>query len=177
MADTHETIKCPACGMNMKKIFIAEAGVNIDICLDGCGGIFFDNREFKSFDEPHESLDDIIKEAENRTYKVKIDENETRICPVCGAKMVKNPTSVKGEVIIDDCYTCGGKFLDHGELTKIRAEYATEKERSEAAVQALLYSPEGAELGLSKASNKVNEKMYKINNSLFGKIVNRILDR
>ena len=57
MADNFKTIKCPACQKEMHKIFIPSEGINIDVCLDGCGGIYFDNREFKSFDEQHESID------------------------------------------------------------------------------------------------------------------------
>ncbi len=177
MADTHDTINCPACGTKMKKIFIPKTGFSVDICLDGCGGIFFDNREFQYFDEPDEVLDEMIVQMESKPYLVKPKQDAVRVCPACGSNMVKNHTSVNGNIIVDDCYNCGGKFLDHCELTRIRDEYDTEKERSEAAVRALLYSPEGAELGLSTKSGKVNEKMDKINKSLFGKIVNKMMDK
>ena len=120
MADSYKTIICPACGAEMKKIFLPSAGVNVDICLNGCGGIFLDNREFKLIDEQFEKLEDVILAAENNDFSVKVDKDAVRICPACGANMVKNPTSRSGETVIDECYTCGGKFLDHGELTKIR---------------------------------------------------------
>lgn len=175
MADTFETINCPACGRKMKKIFLVDSGVNIDICDQGCGGIFLDNREFKLLDEKHETLDEYIQAVENNNFDIKVDEDAVRVCPACGANMVKNPTSVKGEVIIDDCYTCGAKFLDHGELTKIREEYATEAERAEAAVRALLYSPGGAELGISSASARVNRKLDNRNHSLLGKLFNKMM--
>ncbi len=51
--------------------------------------------------------------------------------------MVKNSTSLKGEIIIDECYRCGGKFLDYKELDKIRNEYSTEEARSQAVVDYL----------------------------------------
>ena len=157
MADNYQVINCPACGKQMKKIFLTEIGVNIDICTDGCGGIYLDNREYEKLDEKHEHVDQVIQEIENADFShVKVDEDAIRVCPVCGANMVKNPSSVKGKIIIDECYSCGGKFLDHGELTKIREEYSTEKERSEAAMKAFLYSPEAAEMNyLSKSSARV----------------------
>ena len=31
----------------MEKIFISDANINVDICLNGCGGILFDNRELE----------------------------------------------------------------------------------------------------------------------------------
>ena len=34
--------------------------------------------------------------------------------------------------VIDVCYSCGGKFLDGGDLIKIRNEYNNEQERSKA---------------------------------------------
>ena len=51
MHDTLEQIECPACGKIMQKIPMSESGTMIDICLDGCGGIFFDGQELKHFDE------------------------------------------------------------------------------------------------------------------------------
>ena len=51
------------------------------------------------------------------------DSTKTLIWPACGMKMMKNSTSIKGDIIVDDCYGCGGKFLYYGELDKIRAEY------------------------------------------------------
>ena len=133
MADNENIIKCPACGTEMKKVFIPEANMNLDICLDGCGGIYFDNRELEKVDEQHESIDSIIEIMKNKTYKY-VDSTEKRICPVCATPMVKHFMSVKKEVEIDDCYACGGKFLDFGELEKIRSQYKTTEERKQAVV-------------------------------------------
>ena len=71
----------------------------------------------------------LAKAVEGKEF-AKVDESLPRSCPVCGARMVKNFVSVKEQIQIDECYSCGGKFLDHGELFKIRAQYATEAERS-----------------------------------------------
>jgi Zn-finger nucleic acid-binding protein len=49
MGDTEEIIKCPACDNEMQKIFITDKGINIDVCSNGCGGIFFDNKEIQEF--------------------------------------------------------------------------------------------------------------------------------
>ncbi len=119
MSDNQEKdLVCPACGEIMKKVFIPDAGINIDICIDGCGGIFFDNREFNKFDEPNESVDEILRMVEGRTFK-KVDESEQRKCPLCRIPMVKMGSG-KGGVQIDVCNKCGAKFLDNGELLKIR---------------------------------------------------------
>ena len=154
MADNFKTIKCPACQKEMVKVFVSSAGVNIDICLDGCGGMYFDNREFKYLDEQHENIDEIISAIECKTFE-SVDETLPRSCPVCGARMVKNYASVKKEVLVDDCYSCGGKFLDYGELQKIRAQYATESERSEDFMK-MVYNTIGKDL---KALDQEHERL------------------
>ncbi len=144
MADTKRELRCPACGKPMEKVYIEDAKINVDICTDGCGGIYFDNREFDKFNESFEDISKIVEKVENKEFQ-RVDDTEERTCPVCNAKMVKNTTAMNGEVVVDDCYTCGGKFLDNGELQKIRSEYSTDKERSEAVI-ACLYKIKGDEL-------------------------------
>ena len=152
MADTLHKIKCPACQKEMTKVFVPSQGINVDVCLDGCGGIYFDNREFKYFDEQHEDIDELLKAKEGKEF-IKVDETLPRTCPVCGARMVKNFASVKREVSVDECYACGGKFLDHGELLKIRAQYRTEAERS-ADIMKEIYSTVGVEIKRLEAENE-----------------------
>lgn len=33
--------------------------------------------------------------------------------------MVKNSSSIHKKIEVDDCYSCGGKFLDNNELQKL----------------------------------------------------------
>ena len=56
MADNFKTLRCPACQKEMKKVFVPSEGVNVDICLDGCGGIYFYTREFQNFYEQDENI-------------------------------------------------------------------------------------------------------------------------
>lgn len=121
MSDKVGKINCPACGKQMVEIFMPEQGINLDVCLNGCGGIYFDNREFQHFDTPNQNINELTSAMKDKTFN-KVDETVTRICPVCKAKMVKNFTSGTQNVQIDECYSCGGKFLDYGELLKIRNE-------------------------------------------------------
>ncbi len=155
--DTIEIIKCPACGEKMEKVFIQSEGINLDICTNGCGGIFFDNREFDKFNEDNEDISIIEEKLKNKKFE-KTDENKERICPACGAKMVKNTTAVGGTVV-DDCYICGGKFLDYGELTKIRNEFKNDSQRQEAAMK-YLYQKVGQELREAE-SEAAKRKMNK----------------
>lgn len=144
MTDTQKTLNCPACGKEMEKVFIPSQGINLDICTDGCGGIFFDNREFDSFDEKDEDISNIAEKLEGKKFQ-KPSENLTRVCPNCGAKMVKNHSSIHKTIEIDECYSCGGKFLDNGELVKIREEYDSNEQRDEDVIR-YLYKEVGQEL-------------------------------
>ena len=148
MADNLEVIVCPACGKEMHKVFMPSAGINLDVCVDGCGGIYFDNREFKKFDENKEDITPLIEVLEGKKY-TPVGESSVRECPVCGTNMVKNYASVKHEVEVDECYGCGGKFLDYKELETIRGQYETEEQRAEAVIKDL-YSKVGVELRLAE---------------------------
>ena len=59
-----------------------------------------------------------------------MDDSLPRYCPACGAKMAKNFSSIKKTITVDECYSCGGKFLDHGELSAIRQEYEDDTART-----------------------------------------------
>ena len=128
MADNYKFIECPACGKTMKKVFLEKQGFIVDICLDGCGGLWLDNRELSKIDNPNENITPIEEAYTNCNFK-KVDSLDERICPLCKTKMVKNNVSAKQEILIDECYSCGGKFFDYKELDAMRAQYENDKDR------------------------------------------------
>lgn len=135
MTDNLDIINCPACHHAMAKVPFAELGINIDICTEGCGGIYFDNRELEKFDEAHEDITPILENIKDKKF-IDVNTEETRICPVCNTKMVKHYNDRRKEVMIDECYNCGGIFLDNQELFKIREAFKIiEKEGSQEAVE------------------------------------------
>ncbi len=158
MADNLKDLSCPACGKKMHKIFMPDQGVNLDVCVDGCGGIYFDNREFKQFDEPHEDITPLLDVFAGRVYET-VDQSIDRVCPICGNKMVKNFASSKHQIQVDECYHCGGKFLDFGELDKIRAQYNTEAERTGDAIKEL-YAVAGKEIANVKIKHNAVKSNY-----------------
>ncbi len=113
MVDTKQDIKCPACGTLMKKICIGGK-FYVDICSQGCGGIWFDNQELEKLSSEHLDLALILQDFITMDHISVVD--SVRKCPVCHFKMVKNKVYAGVPVIIDECYSCGGKFLDKGEL-------------------------------------------------------------
>ena len=78
--------------------------------------------------------------------------------------MVKNFSSANRSIQIDECYSCGGKFLDNGELQAIRAEFETEEERS-AATMRELYDSVGVKLRAMENEQRIaNAKRSPLNN-------------
>ena len=88
MADNKDILTCPACGKEMEKVFIESMQKHLDICLNGCGGMFFDNREFEKVDEQNENIDEILSLVSGRNFQP-VNDKELRACPYCGANMVK----------------------------------------------------------------------------------------
>jgi Zn-finger nucleic acid-binding protein len=102
-------------------------GVKVDVCANGCKGIWFDWFELRKLDEKNEgcgyALQDALKEPRTN------DENRAQIlCPKCNASMHIHKYKSAREVNVDECYHCGGFFLDSGELHEIRENFMDEKE-------------------------------------------------
>lgn len=124
-------MKCPACSNSLQEMTVGD--VTVDVCKGGCGGIWFDQFEFKKFDEPHESQGQALLEIE-RNPALTIDHTKRLKCPRCdNVVMMRHFFSVKKEVDVDECPGCGGFWLDAGELCKIRSLFNTEEERHKAA--------------------------------------------
>ena len=122
--------KCPACLDSLTEKIVS--GVTVDVCLSGCGGIWFDMDEIKEFDEVTEAnLEQLIgndyTEA-NHKELVKV-----RRCPCCENQiMVRRSYDIFGEVEVDQCLKCSGLWLDRGELETIRMQFPTEEDRNKA---------------------------------------------
>ena len=112
---------------------ITVGDVQVDVCKGGCGGIWFDQFEFKKFDEPHESAGEALLDIE-RDESLTIDRSKKLKCPKCDDMiMMRHFFSVKKSVELDECPACAGFWLDAGELGKIRSMFSTEEERHKAA--------------------------------------------
>ena len=134
MVDTQETLYCPACNAAMKKICLPEQGINIDICTEGCGGMYFDNRELQKVQQDDNSINTILESLENKEFQT-INQDATRVCPACGTNMVKMGGNVGIEY--DVCNVCGGKFLDNGELKKMSEFVVKGEDKLDAALESI----------------------------------------
>jgi uncharacterized protein len=107
--------------------------VTVDICLGGCGGIWFDNFELQKLDEPHELEGNLLVNIKKRD-DIQVDHDKRRSCPKCpGIIMMRHFFSPLRRTEVDECPQCGGYWLDAGELAGIREENQSAQERKMAA--------------------------------------------
>jgi Zn-finger nucleic acid-binding protein len=102
-------------------------GIKVDVCENGCKGIWFDQGELVHLDERNEGLGQALQEALNYPRDNKGIRGQI-MCPKCGIPMQTHKYNRAKEVNVDECYNCGGFFLDSGELTEIRDTYMSDEE-------------------------------------------------
>lgn len=124
-------MKCPACANDLTAKKVGE--ITVDVCENGCGGLWFDGHELKRVDEKHETAGEALLQIK-RKPGISVDYSQKRYCPRCDdVVMMKHFMSVKREVEVDECGNCGGFWLDAGELGQIRNQFTTEADREKAA--------------------------------------------
>jgi len=106
-------MNCPKCRIEPMRLETYE-GIKIDRC-PACKGMFLDRGELEGM---------IAKKMGNTAdtlfFSVTSDQMDEMIalCPRCNLEM----TAMKGpeEVRVDVCQSCGGAFLDQGELATLQ---------------------------------------------------------
>lgn len=153
---------CPVCNSEMSVEDFGE--LTIDVCKDGCKGIWFDWMELGKLDEQNEGVGNALQEA--LSFERVNDQDRGKInCPKCKFPMHKHIYESAKEINVDECYQCGGFFLDSGELKVIRESFMSEAEREAYAARLLENIPELAQakgnLQKEKARNQAINKLTK----------------
>jgi len=148
-ASSESKYECHKCWVEMKKEEVETFGPNIiiDVCPK-CNGIWLDKGE----------LGKLLKDKNLSNYLTKHIGTKSRspmICPRCGNTM---DIEKADDVEVDVCLTCGGVWLDSGELEELKAK-----------------SKEGFEGDeLAKMEERDEERRYKARNSLLNKLLGKI---
>lgn len=140
---------CPACHHDLQEV--TSGGVTVDACVGHCGGIFFDNRELQQVDENAEKAGERFLQIP-RDPDQKVDMQSKRICPKCDMKMMRHFFSVRRKIEVDECASCGGMWLDAGELARIRGEFETAEDREHAALESFEQTFSGEMAAMRKES-------------------------
>lgn len=136
-------MECPVCGKSMVEEDFG--GVQVDVCSKGCKGIWFDWQELVRLDEDNEGAGEVLEEA-LKSPRFNQEDREKLFCPKCGMAMHPHKYSSAKEVNVDECYGCGGFFLDSGELKEIRDQYMSEEEQDAYVDKLLADIPEFKEM-------------------------------
>jgi Zn-finger nucleic acid-binding protein len=124
-------MNCPACGAALTALEIS--GLTVDGCQASCAGIWFDQAELRSLDDPAVQAGEALV-AFAGTPKVAVNPNERRRCPKCpDSILMRHFYSARRVVAVDECPTCAGVWLDGGELEQIRREFESGGARRQAA--------------------------------------------
>jgi hypothetical protein len=145
-------MECPACHHTLSPV--EAGGVSVDVCKDGCGGIWFSWMELQRFDEPKDAGDTLL--GFTRQPGVTVDPGPLH-CPQCADKiqLKRHFFSVKRDVTVDECPECGGYWLDPGELRTIQSDFATHEDRR-AAADALFQETFGDQLAAAHAETEAD---------------------
>jgi uncharacterized protein len=156
-------MQCPACGKGLSPVQ-AEA-VTVDVCREGCGGMWFDQLELKRI-ENSPAAAQVLLDLEVPS-PVTYDQGVKRHCPKCeDVVMMQTFNSSQRQVRLDHCPNCGGHWLDTGELKQIRSLYESPEER-ETQVKSMLDGAFGNELdAMALRRERVSER-YSLINGLF----------
>ena len=112
-------MQCPACHDELREV--TAGGLTVDVCREGCGGIWFDNFELQKVDQASElNLERFL--AMDRDPGSKVDRATRRHCPRCQQILLMRHGYGGCQVQVDSCPECGGVWLDSGELAQIRKE-------------------------------------------------------
>jgi uncharacterized protein len=107
---------------------VTTGGVEVDVCQDGCGGVWFDLFELEKMDQPDESAKWLL---ENIRVDLEAggDPDAPIRCPKCeGITLMRQKYSGHDKLMTDKCPVCGGIWLDFGELFSIRSGNPTTAE-------------------------------------------------
>ena len=128
-------MKCPVCSNELVEYHAGS--INVDICRDGCSGIWFDGAEFDKVVEHSEAFpDELLRVRKNA--QVVIDRSKIRNCPKCPSqKLQRVVIDPEIRLEIDQCQSCHGTWLDIGELEFIRQRA---KEDSEMAARVATFN-------------------------------------
>ncbi len=109
--ESERKYECHRCWVEMKKEEVETFGPNIiiDVCPK-CKGIWLDKGE----------LGKLLKDKKLTNYLTKHIGTKSRspmVCPRCGNTMDIEEAE---DIEVDVCLTCGGVWLDQGELDKLK---------------------------------------------------------
>lgn len=108
--------QCPDCKIDLRTENLM--GIDLDVCPD-CAGIYFDDGEMMRLKDlggdAMSDLDDMVLPDEDASIEEDLGASK-RMCPKCHEQMHGYNYLYTSKVRLDGCPTCGGTWVEHGEL-------------------------------------------------------------
>ena len=133
-------MKCPNCDNELSQIKTDSSTKGLFVLIDqckNCGGVWLDQNELYQISEDEvKNVDTIDAAAFNNNAPIRT----LKYCPKDGTEL-KNMSdfNIPKKIYVDQCPTCGGMWLDKGEMTEFKegvaqeqAEMATEENEGSA---------------------------------------------
>jgi uncharacterized protein len=96
-----------------------HCGVAVDVCENGCRGIWFDAEELSLVSQADESASRELVELQSAP-PTRFPQRGALVCPRCGMPMrIRLHDQGCSRVYVDECTACGGIFVDAGELAQM----------------------------------------------------------
>ena len=110
-------MNCPACGNELTPQNVN--GIILNACAHGCGGIWFDWPELNKFDAPQDPGSELLTLETGECPM--LNQSRRYSCPHCDdIVMARHFISIPEDVLIDECPSCGGFWLNGDELDDLR---------------------------------------------------------
>jgi hypothetical protein len=111
-------LRCPACAQPLSRF--REGTVELDVCREGCGGIWFDGTELEKILGGATISQCLLRVRSNKNSVT--DFSKTRLCARCPSQPLDRHYESRDDSLeIDDCPVCAGAWLDLGELPYLQA--------------------------------------------------------
>jgi Zn-finger nucleic acid-binding protein len=121
-------LSCPRCNVALQTHTIttdAEAWkVEIEACVDSCGGLWIEDADFEA-DAQAKLLLDAELVGLNKPRKKAINTKAPADCPACRVAMHRFNWNNEG-IFLDSCPMCKGRWIDGGEVNTIRDQWESE---------------------------------------------------
>ncbi len=145
-------MRCPTCKNKMTELKVLD--LSVDVCVGGCGGVWFDWYELKKVEEQHTAQGVQLLLAPCQEVSL----IKKPACPRCEATaLVPHFSSKRRDVQVVECPNCSGFFLAHGDLNRMcqqtgsgpKCAAAITRLLADLAGEGLIFRPEERVLGQS----------------------------
>jgi Zn-finger nucleic acid-binding protein len=121
-------MQCPRTDSPLKKINVGKVPVYVS---ENCGGVFLTNQTLHLFECPKDARGNALSKHLSQFHDVTLNVDQRVRCPECkDTVMLRRFYSPLQVVEIDECPSCGGIWLDTGELSKLQSLMLNETDKA-----------------------------------------------